>query len=477
MQREKALRVSSTAVATLLVVALVGMINWLGYRHYLRSDWTKSQVYSLSDKTKSILKTVNTDVAVVVFMTPATPLFTETKELLSRYAGACRHLKVEFIDPDRDPLRTQQLAKQYGVAAANTVVFAAGGRTKYVTSDQLAEYDYSGMQFGQGPKLKSYKGEEQFTSAILGVVNPKVPKVYFVTGHGELDPEGFEAEGLSQLKTALERDNLAVEKTALLSGSVPGDCDLLVIAGPQAPYTAAEITALRGYLDHGGRALVLLDPVLGGRQRPSGLEEFLLPYGVKVGNDLVLDPARRLPFFDLSAVYASEFRSHPVVSSMQGLSVLLPVARSVTTTTAAGATSSQLLVTSPEGWGETDIQAILARKPIDKDEKDTQGPVSLAVAAQSEKERETGWRLVVVGDSDFASNGQIANAGNLNLALNAVNWLVKREEALGIAPRSPEQVHLYLSAAQMRTVALVSLAGLPLAAIVAGVVVWWRRRR
>ncbi len=477
MKQDKALALSTTAAATLLVVALLGMINWLGYRHYLRADWTQSRVYSLSDKTRSILKGVMTEVDVVVFMTPATPLFNETKELLTRYQAACPRLKVEFIDPDRDPLRTQQLAKQYGVAAANTVVFAAGGRTKYVTSDQLAEYDYTGMQFGQGPKLKAYKGEEQFTSAILGVVNPKVPKLCVVTGHGEFDPDGFGAEGLSQLKTALERDNLTVEKVALLGGDVPATCDLLVVAGPQAPFTGVEATAFTTYLDKGGRALVLLDPVLGGQQRASGLEEVLRRYGVAVGNDLVLDPARRLPFFDLSAVYASDFRSHPVVDRMQGLAVLLPVTRSVTTTAASGVLSSQLLVTSPDGWGETDIQAILARRPIDKDEKDTPGPVSLAVAAQSEQEKETGWRLVVVGDADFVTNGQIVNAGNLNLALNAVNWLVKREEALGIAPRTPEQVHLYLSARQMRTVALLSLVGLPLAAVAMGVVVWWRRRR
>jgi ABC-type uncharacterized transport system involved in gliding motility auxiliary subunit len=477
MKRDKALALSSTAAATLLVVALVAMVNWLGFRHYVRADWTKSKVYSLSDKTENVLDSVVADVEVVVFMTPATPLFTETKELLTRYQAACSRLKVEFIDPDRDPLRTQQLAKQFGVSAANTVVFASGGRNKYVTSDQLAEYDYTGMQYGQGPKLKGFKGEEQFTAAILAVVNPKVPKVYFVTGHGELDPDGMGADGLSQLKDALQRDNLAVEKAALLSGSVPADCDLLVVAGPQAPFTAVETAALAAYLDKGGRALVLLDPVLGGRQRPSGLEEVVARYGVSVGNDLVLDPSRRLPFFDLSAVYASEFRSHPVVDGMQGLSVLLPVARSVTTTSAAGAASTQLIVTSADGWGESDIDAILARSPIDKDDKDTPGPVSLGVAAQSETDKENGWRLVVIGDSDFASNGQVANAGNLNLALNAVNWLAKREQALGIAPRAPEQVQLYMSASQMRMVALVSLVGLPLAAIVAGVFVWWRRRR
>ncbi|MFH1177607.1 MAG: GldG family protein, partial [Acidobacteriota bacterium] len=460
-----------------LAVALVLMVNWLSYRHYLRGDWTSSKIYSLSEKTLNVLKGVTSEVLTTVFMTPSTPLFTETKELLTRYQAKCPKLKVEFIDPDRDPLRTRQLAQEFGVSAANTVVFAAGDRKKYVTSEQLAEYDYSGVQMGQGPKLKGYKGEEQFTSAILAVVNPKQPKLYFTTGHGEKDLEGYREDGLSQLKELLKRDNLEAEKATLLGGQVPADCDLLVIAGPTAPFTEVEKAALKRYVDKGGRLLLMLDPLLGGMQRPSGLEELAKGYGVLYGEDLVVDPANALPFVDLSAVFANEFRAHPVVDGMKGLAVLLPVARSVTTTTAEGATSTQLLTTTAGGWGERSLATAGGRLQVNKDSTDTPGPVPLGVAAQSENDKETGWRIVAFGDSDFAANGQLANAGNLNLGMNAINWLVKREEALGIAPRQPEQVQLFLSRAQMRSIALVSLAGLPLAAIALGVGVWWRRRR
>jgi ABC-type uncharacterized transport system involved in gliding motility auxiliary subunit len=83
---------------------------------------------------------------------------------------------------------------------------------------------------------------------------------------------------------------------------------------------------------------------------------------------------------------------------------------------------------------------------------------------------------VVFGNSAFVTNAQIANAGNVNLGLNTVNWLAKQEQALGIAPRSPEQVQLFLSANQMRTVFLISLVGLPVFAVALGVAVWWRRR-
>jgi ABC-type uncharacterized transport system involved in gliding motility auxiliary subunit len=476
VRKERIAVASSATAGIVLAFALAGMVNWLGYRHYVRGDWTSSKIYSLSDKTKNILKGIKDDVRVVVLMTPSTPLFTETKELLSRYEAVSPRLKVEFIDPDRDPLRTKQLAQEFGVSAANTVVFATGDRKKYVTSDQLADYDYSGMQMGQPPKLKGFKGEEQFTSAILGVVSPKVPKIYFVSGHGEHDPDGTGEDGMSQLRELLKRDNLEVSKATLLSGSVPADCDLLVVAGPKTPLTDVEKGTLSGYLEKGGRALVLLDPVLAKQQRASGLEEFLKAYGVLVNDDLVIDPARKLPFFDLSAVYVSDFRAHPAVDGLQGLAVLLPVARSVTTVSAPGATSTILLTTSDKGWGETNLDRLVGTGQAEKDAKDTPGPVPLGVAAQSEKDKDKGWRLTVFGNSAFATNAQIANAGNVNLALNAINWLAKQEQALGIAARSPEQIQLFLSASQMRTIFLLSLAGLPAFAIALGVAVWWRRR-
>jgi ABC-type uncharacterized transport system involved in gliding motility auxiliary subunit len=478
MRKKTLFAASGTTAGIVLAVALVGMVNWLGYRHYSRGDWTSSKVYSLSEKSKNILKGVNKDVRVVVLMTANTPLFSETKELLDRYKAACPKLSVEFIDPERDPLRTKMLAQEFSVSSANTVVFASEGRKKYVTSDQLAEYDYSGMQMGQAPKMKGFKGEEQFTAAILGVVSPKVPKVYFSTGHGEHDPDGMDPDGYSSLRDAVKRENLEVQKTSLLSGSVPADCDMLVIAGPKVPFSESEKAALKGFLDKGGRALVLLDPVLGPRAGSSGLEPLLKGYGVEVNSDLVVDPGKQLPFFSVAAVYADEFRAHPVVNGMQGLAVLLPIARSVTTATAPGASATILLTTTDKGWGQRNLSVNGAGQlEIKQSPGDTPGPVPLGVAAESDKDKDRGWRLVVFGNSAFAVNQYIANAGNVNLALNAVDWLAKQEQALGIAPRTPEQVQLFLSASQMRNVLLISLIGMPACAIALGVAVWWRRRR
>ncbi len=486
------MRYTVTGTAGLiLVLALLFMVNWLGARHWKRWDWTSSHIYTLSEKTENILKDLDQKVQVVVFMTPSKPLYDQVRELLDRYAAASDKITVQYIDPEKEPIKTKQLAQQYGISAPDTVVFAVGDRTKYVTSDQIAERDYSGLQFGQPPKVTSFKGEEQFTGAILSLVAPRVPKVYFVTGHGEasVGGRGSRDRSLAVLKEALKRENVEVADTSLLAGKVPDDADALAIVGPTAPFTEAELTALTGYLDGGGRLLVCLDPLIerDGGMRHVRLEKMLVRYGAEFQDDLVVDPTHRLPFFDLSAVYLTDFRPHEITKGMEGLAVLFPVARSVVAAETEGYDTHTLVETSDHGWGETDLAGVLQGR-VQEDDADVKGPVSLALAVErakkGEKDGDEGTssgtkkalRLVAFGDSDFLTDAQIANAGNLTLAMNALHWLVQQEEAIGIPPRAVEQVNLFLSRQQMRTILLITLLGMPAMAIVIGIVVWRRRR-
>ena len=86
-------------------------------------------------------------------------------------------------------------------------------------------------------------------------------------------------------------------------------------------------------------------------------------------------------------------------------------------------------------------------------------------------------RLVLVGDSDFASNRWLSDVpGNGDFFLNCVSWLVGKSEEIGIRPKSPEQAGLSLSSRQMKAVVWVVLVGIPAAVILLGCAVWWLRR-
>ncbi len=495
--RKQALRYGVAGGAALvLVLGLVLMANWLGARHYKRWDWTSSKLYSLSEKSLNLVGSLEEDIRIVVFMVPGSPLYDQVHELLSRYQAASDQIAVEYIDPDKEPLRTTQLTQEYGVSVADTVVFIVGDRTKYVTAEQMVEYDYAGMEYGQQPTIRAFQGEEQFTSAILSLVATEVPKIYFVTGHGEASlasvGTGALAErSLTVLADSLRRDNMEAEDISLLSGDVPSDADVLVIVGPTTAYTAAEIAVLDAYLDGGGRLLVALDPLIEpeGTMRMTRLEGFLANRGVVVNNDLVVDPSRKLPYFDLSAVYLTDFADHPVTKGLEGIAVLFTVTRSL----GVDSDDARVLVeTTDEGWGETDLGMLLRGDPVVFDDGiDTLGPVAVAVVAEgsataavfddggdptADLEGERTYRLAVFGDSDFLTDVDIGNAGNSIMAMNTLNWMTFREISMGIPPRNVEDLNLFIGQQQMRIILVVVLLVMPGAAIAMGILVWRRRK-
>ncbi len=470
------------------ILAIFLLVNWLGFRHWSRGDWTKAKLYALSDTTRKIVGGLKAPVDVTVFMTRDARLFSQTQELLTRYQALSPNIRVEYLDPRRNMARAQALVNEYQVRQ-NTVVFKAGDRKKYVTEDQIADFEFSGAP-GQGGSVKSLKGEQAFTSAILAVTSEKSPRIYFATGHGEKSLDDGGETGLSQVKDLLSKDNDSPQSwPALGKSEVPKDADLVVVAGPRAALLDPEISALDRYLAGGGHVLLLLDPVIpkpGGPKPDFGLSSLLSSWGVKLDQDIVVDPGNALPFMGAETVYANHFGSHEIVNPLASarMAVVFPLARSVETATAthAGFAATPLVQTTSEGWGETDLQHLAA---VQKDDADIKAPVTLGLAVSRSSDARTagaadsssGARLVVFGDSEFATNGDLQNVSNANLFLNSVHWLVGSEALVGIAPKSPEQTTLAIPAAALRRVGLLSLLGIPGFAVLMGLFVWVKRRQ
>jgi ABC-type uncharacterized transport system involved in gliding motility auxiliary subunit len=495
MNRARRLQAGTSTAAVALVFALVAGVNYLSARHWVRGDWTKTKIYSLSQTSRKVVAGLTKPVSVTVFMTRNSRLYQPVSELLNRYRTASPKIEVEFLDPERNPMRAQELVKQFAIRQ-NTVVFRSGDRKKYVEEEKMADYDYAGAQQGAAPGVKAFKGEEAFTSAILDVTEKTVSKIYFSTGHGEPKTDSAErGRGFGELKQLLERANLTVaDWSSLGRDTLPGDASVIVVAGPKAAFLPPEIGALQKYAEGGGRILMMLDPVLPEPGAPSpdlGFAGLLSTYGLALGNDIVIDPANAVPMVGPETLIANDFGPHPIVRSLaeEALPVVFPLARSVSkpATPPAAYVETMLVDTSKDGWGETSLRNLEAVK---KDKEDTPGPVTIAVAVESaknDKDKDNAadkapkapakpFRLVVVGNSRFAANGTIGNGGNANLALNAVSWLAGQDRLVGIAPKTPEQASLALTRAQVNRIGLFAIAGLPLIAGVLGVWVWYRRR-
>ena len=458
------------AVTLFLLGALFILVNFVASRRYVRADLSKSKVTVLSDKTKQVVSQLRAPVQLVVFYQPTHRLYDLIRDLLTEYEHLSSTLRIEYVDPDQDIARAQHLVKQFEIERTNLVVFESGPRRKYLSDTDLAEYDYTAMQVGGNPSVKSFAGEEAFTSAILAVTQERQPLVWVTTGHGEKALEDLQpSTGLGELNKYVERENMRVESVTLLQhAEIPTDVNVIVIPGPTRRVAEQELLLLQAYLERGGRLLVLIDPLT-----HTGLDDLLERWGIVVGNDIVVDPTRQLPFVSAANLFVTTYTQHPIVENMQTFMTLFPLARSVQPARELkGINATALAMTSPDGWGETQTDG----SPFEFDEGvDVKGPVSIAVAAERQAQIPT--RLVVIGDSDFAANGQLSNVGNLDLVQGSLRWLIVQEQLIGIGPKPLESIKLHLTSLELRNLFWFSFAMLPCCSILLGVGVWWLRRR
>lgn len=478
--RRQLVKTGTLSAGVLLLAALLVIVNYFGWKYYKRFDWTSSQLYSLSDKTKNVLKGLTKDVDFIVFMSPEQQrdLYQPTNELLQRYGSASRRVHVKFLDLEKHPMEAQALSQQYGVTTQGVVV-ASGKDKRVISSADLADIDSTSGE----PRITGYKGEQLFTSAILQLSEGRKPKILFTNGHGEhsLDDQGN--GGLALAQQLLGRDNFDLSEWASLGQSaVPAGTDLLVIAGPKDGFVQPELDAFSAYLNGGGRMLVLLDPTLapaGAGLVKTNLEGWLARYGIKAGQDIVFDPQLSPSSVSPVIFYIKSYGEHPITKAFagSGAPVIVSLARSMGTGSAPGIKVMDLLRTSPKGWGETNLTQTSEQSPA-LGPGDVAGPVSVGALAESTVTApgKRPMRLVAFGDSDFATNWLLENPNNALLLANTLNWLVEREALLGIPPKKTEQVRLTLTPEDARKVYFV--AGLlPLLAVVLGGYVFSRRRR
>jgi len=314
------------------------------------------------------------------------------------------------------------------------------------------------------------------------VTEEESPKVYFLTGHGERDPEDFDQrEGYSELARYIKRDNILVQKWNLLENqALPTDAGAIVIAGPRKAFAASELNALEQYLKGKGRLVIMLDP-----HTQTGLETFLKRWDVLVDDDLAMRQAGVLlgtQMLDVNAV-AADYATHPITAKLADTNTEFPYARSVRhSSQPEGAMPDQLQVTelvkaAPAYWGETDPDTEHATfDPA----TDIAGPLPLAVAVETSKPHgdvDIGvTRVVVIGTSRFVDNSSLGG-GNLDFFMNSVNWLLQREQLMAVSPKVPDEFRLDMSPSQERAVYLLVIGGLPLFVAMIGIVVWLGRRK
>ncbi len=450
---------SNALILTIAFLGILVVVNYLAYKNTKRWDLTADQSNTLAEETVDVLKSLpDSVVAKAFFSSDATIASSKenAKSLLDKYVfDGGGKFQYEFIDPNKDPVAAQDA----GISKDGSIVLYMGNTEQSVST--ISETDLTG--------------------AMVRLMNPGAHVVYFLTGHGEFPIDGGSDQSYTQLSTALSSRNYKVSTLNLLAtNQIPQDASVIVIAGPKKPLSDAEVALLDTFIKNGGSVVVMEDPVVDTQfgDSPDPLANDLAQnYGIVLGNNVVVDAygyqAFQNPYFAVGYQYAS----HVITQKMSTMGTGFQSARSVSVNDSAGTdySKTQLILTVDQSWGETDMASIQDNSVKFDQGADLAGPVPLAVVAEGTN---IGGRLVVFGDSDFATNAYYGFYGNSDMIVNSIDWAAKEENLISLTPKTT--VDRYLVQPQAYTMGLIllgSMVVLPGIVLVAGIGSWVARRR
>ncbi|CAN5498541.1 Gldg family protein [soil metagenome] len=489
-------------VQVALILFLAAVVNYLGFEHYRRWDLSREKKYQLSDKSKRFLDTIKGEVRITVLFGGGNPLAQDVQNLLTEYQYAAKgKIDVENIDAERNLSRAKEVFDKYKVVSDESViVLDYEGRNKTVKASEMAEVDPGNPMFGEQPKIAAFKGEQAITSAMIDLVEGKKNIVGYVLGHKEppladappsmqipMQPQAEERSPISVLKALVGNENIQMQELNLFDvPAVPEEIKTLMILGPQYDFSDREMTLLRQFWDKQGRLLIMLDPTA----KTPKLHAFLAELGVKVNDDRLMA--------NMKTGIQEVARVRDVIARFLGES---PITKRLAEVRAPflGGTSSievasqnpaqpssikvQPLVQAEKGyWGEADYNSNEEELLQFTAGRDHDSPLNIAVSVEkggSEDERvqANSSRMVVVSNSTFVQDNALTqDQQGLDFVSGSLNWLLSREQLIGIAPKVPTTLTFSLNEDAMRRLRWLILVLMPLLPAIAGVAVWWRRR-
>lgn len=434
---------ANTIVLSVAVLAILCAANVVAVRHDKRFDMTSEKLYSLSDQSKRIASHLDRDVNFLYFSKDSN---TQLDELMAEYRTVSRRIHFERVDP----VAQIGLAKQYNIRQMGEMIATSDNHTVHLQDTQ----------------------EQDITNALLQLTHNTVKTICFVTGHGEKSVDDTGNDGYSAVKDALTKETYQAKSVNLVtSDGVPAECTVLVIPGPAKALFPQEAAMVGKYLDSGGKVFALLDP-----DTDSGLEPVLQAWNIKVGDDTVIDASGvgRLFGTGPAVPLVHDYGDSPITQSLQGTMTFYPLARTVEIAdkSKTDPVDIELLKTMPASWATPKITGTtVSFNP----QKDTRGPLSLGVSADR-KEGSKDARLVVIGNSLFATNHWEGLQGNGDLFLNAISWLAQDQDLISIRPKNRTNRQVTMTESQQRLLTWMSLGILPGLVVIAGIMIWWRRR-
>jgi ABC-type uncharacterized transport system involved in gliding motility auxiliary subunit len=447
---------SNAVILALAVLGILFVANMLAFQNpcpWKTCDLTSDKINTLAPETLQALATLPEKVTVTAFYSRSLNPASAEELLLKFKTNSDGKFDYKFVDPDQDPLA----AREAGVTGDGKIL----------------------LHMGETKEIASYADETELTKALIRLISPQERVVYFLEGHGEPPLEATsDKASFSTAKATLESKNYTVKPLNLLTtNSIPEDALSIIIGGPKKPLTESEVALLKEYVNAGGSLVVMEDPTMVTEfgDSPDPLAKYLTSdWGITLNNDIVIDTvSTQNPLVTVS----SQIGMHPITQNLtRNYVVVLPQARSIGVIAAANEniTQTPLMTTPDQSWGETELVAGGTQPTFDP-AKDNPGPLYLAVAGENTSAKE---RVVIFGNSVFATDAGFDTYGNGNMFINSVDWAAEQENLINITPRTPTlRTFVPPNNIGFIIMTIVAVLVLPGLVVFAGVSSWLARRK
>ena len=452
----------------ILFLVLVGLVGFLTREYHFARDITQSNRNILTDGSVNILKQMKGDVNVTVFASEDNTAHGETyrkgvRDFISRYQRTKPDIHVTFVSPAEQPKKAQEA----GIKAEGELVVEYQKRSEHL--------------------LPPY-AEQDMTNLLVRLSRSHEKPVMYLEGHGERNLMGVKDHDLGAFGEQLQKKgfklanpDLAVVKDLPLTGA------MLVIASPQTNVSDVEVQKIKRYLDNGGNLLWLLDD-----NNLHGLGEIAKYFGLDVSEGMVVDASNLQYGQDAKIAVASQYGDHAITKNFM-FRTLFPEAHKVSAqgTYENGWEVTNLVDVAPNGWLENNKKELSdkAAKASFEEKEDVKGPTNIALALQRVYGKR-GQRVVIVGNANFLSNTHVTSESNLDLGINMVNWLSGDDSLITIQPKPLKDMNVTIPQEGWGHIwallVFMPIFGIsfglfqvliPLAFLVTGVMLWWKRRK
>lgn len=454
-KKQKKILGTLSAVSIVLIIAVAILANVLVSKLNWSIDTTDNQIFSISSQSKKIIKNLDEDVT-IYFLSSKKNVDDSYLKVAEQYAKGSKHIDIKYRDMKLYPNFASKYTSSSDSATEGDVIVVCGDKGRYISQDNFVSYGTD----SSGNYTTEMNMEPSLTSAINYVTSDSTPKIYTLTGHGELEFD-------SSFKSSIESDNYAFEDLNLLTEkSIPKDCQILLINAPTSDLSSADLKKVNTYMKNGGKLFYVCNSEA---SKLTNFEKLLKNYGIGINDGLVVETdsskyMQGYPTYLLPTIESSTITDSLISNSSY---ILAPVSKGLTLDD--GVTS--LLTTGDGSYSKVNTKS----ETISKEAEDIDGPFSIAAEATDDDGEA---QVVVIGCSSLISDvDQYVAGANSNFVSNCVNALSQQDDKISVKAKTVSNDTATYTSSAVTMVSFAAVVGIPLCIIIIGIIVVIVRRR